>query len=467
MLKTEKTTGKILIALFVLLLAGSLFYYKQRMLFIDPAWVVFNIINTKSFLFAEYRYGAFITQMIPLAGTYLGLPLKTILVAYSASFAAFYLSALAIVVLKYRQIALGILMAFYFTLFVSDEFFWPNNEVHQGIAWMFLFLGLFNYNARHNKKYHHFFLPVFGFLAIFSHFIVIIPFSFLWLYYFTDKRKDFDNKVFLLYTLYLAIVFFIKYKLGVKGWYDGAKLEHVAHIGPKDIIRSFSNGHARSIIPLFLTNYWVVMLLFFAGIWSTFKNKHYRLTILSIGYALGYFSLLCLTYPDAFGRNTLFYMESEWMALSIIAGAVFVFKISPLLKTQYVNLILIAVFSVRVAYMLFAAPLFEHRLNATEKVLAAMKHQKINKALVIKDENTDNDFVMDWGAPVESLFLSAMEEDQPQLTFKIMPGQDIKPTTADTFESCFNRVAYAALNEQYFKIDTTQVYKIIRYEAIR
>lgn len=467
MLKTEQTTGKILIALFAILFAGSLFYYKERMLFIDPAWVVFNIINTKSFLFAEYRYGAFITQMVPLAGTYLGLPLKTILIAYSASFHVFYLSALAIIVLKYRQTALGILMAFYFTLFVSDEFFWPNNEVHQGIAWMFLFLGLFHYNARHHKNYHHFFLVIFGFLAIFSHFIVIIPFSFLWLYYFIDKRKDFNTKIFLLYTLYLSIVFFIKYRLGVKGWYDGAKLEHITHLDLGALKRSFSNGHSRTIIPLFFTNYWVVILLFCAGICIAIKNRYYLLAIISTGYCLGYFSLLCLTYPDAFGRNTLFYMESEWMALSIIAGTIFVFKICPLMKTQYVNLTLIAIFSVRLGYMLFAASLFGHRVNATEKVLASMKNLKINKALVIKDENTDKNFLMDWGTPVESLFLSAMADDQPQLTFKIVSGQETKPATADTFESCFNKVHYTALNTQYFNIDTLQQYQVIRYEEIK
>src|SRR6185436_11625598 len=104
--------------------------------------MIFRIINLGELQPQEYRFGSFITQIFPLLGSKLHLPLSWIVVLYSASFNLFYLAVAAILVLKIKEYALAILMSFYYVLFVSDSYFWISNEVHQGIAWMFLFFGV-------------------------------------------------------------------------------------------------------------------------------------------------------------------------------------------------------------------------------------------------------------------------------------------------------------------------------------
>lgn len=348
----DKITARIIISLFVIMLAGCFIYYKERMLFVDPSWIVFSILNEKHFIISEYRYGAFITQMIPLMAGYLHLPLKVVLITYSASFNAFYLCAILVLLFRYKQNALAILMAFYFTLFVSDEYFWPNNEVHQGVTWMFLFFGLFLHRSKNLKIHHHLLLLVFGFLAIFSHFIVIIPFSYLWIYYIIQyKSRGIGSKPIIFYTLYLSLVFIVKYRLGISGWYDGAKLTNVKKLNISDIWYSFSNGQAKTMGTLLLSNYWISILLLLVGLIFAIKKKSYLAVALTLAYSIGYFSVVCLTYPDAFGRSTLFYMESEWMALSIIATSLFVFKVLPQLKPGYIHIALILIFLVRITYI--------------------------------------------------------------------------------------------------------------------
>jgi hypothetical protein len=448
------------------MLAGCFIYYKERMLFVDPTWIVFNILNQKHLIISEYRYGAFITQIVPWIAGFLHVPLKVILIAYSASFNAFYLCAILVLIFRYKQSALAILMAFYFTLFVSDEYFWPNNEVHQGVTWMFLFLGLFLHRIKNLKIYHHFLLIGFGFLAIFSHFIVIIPFSFLWLFYIIDKKKEIALKPFLFYTLYLLAVFVFKYRLGINGWYDGAKLTNIKKLDIPGIWHSFSNGHAKTMGTLLLSNYWIVPLLLITGLAFALKKKSYFLAALTLAYSVGYFSLVCLTYPDAFGRGMLFYMESEWMALSIIASGLFVFKILPQLKRGYVPITLGLIFIVRIIYMLSASQIFHDRLDALNQTVSALQKRNIHKAIVIKNSETDKDFLMDWGTPVESLFYSSIKGG-PQVTFKIMEEKDIQPIAVDSFYSCFNIGSYRQLNSYYFNVDTTQSYQVVHYDELR
>jgi len=462
----QKSIAVPVAGLFVLLLAGSAFFYKERMLFVDPGWVVFNIVNTKTFLIAEHRYGAVVTQIVPLAGVWLRLPLSLILFAYSVSFQLFYLIAALLLLFRYRQAGLAVLMALYFTLIVSDEYFWPNNEVHQGIAWMFLFLGLYRWKAGSPGAGHHLLLLLFGFLAIFSHFLVILPFSFLWLYPLAGRQiKKPELRTYLIYTVFLAVVFLAKYYLGSTGWYDGPKLHAVRKMDIGSILRSFAGGQAGSMYKLLLVNYWLVPLLLVISIAGALRYKYYGIAFLTLAYALGYFALVCLTYPDATTRGNLFYMESEWMGLAVIAGAAWVYIILPKVKPAYASLALTIVFTIRLIYIGASVPLFHERLMALQHTIDELRARRLDKAILVKNERAEEAFVMSWGLATESLICSSMDGGQP-VTFKLMPENEIGPVAADTFLSCFSREHYKMLNPAYFRIDTQRTYQVLRYEAL-
>jgi hypothetical protein len=148
-----------------MLLLGAALFSMERVLFADASFILFRIINSDSLQIQEHRFGSFITQGVPLLAARLQLPLATIVVLYSTSFTLFYLVVVLLLLYRFKEQELAILMGLYFLLFVSDTWFWMNNEVHQGIAWMFLFFAITRWLGRKNS---HWIIryPVFIILAI-------------------------------------------------------------------------------------------------------------------------------------------------------------------------------------------------------------------------------------------------------------------------------------------------------------
>ena len=455
-----KFHGSILITvvLFIVFLSASIFFYRERMLFVDPCFVNFTILNTGELVITEHRYGAMITQIFPWIGGMLHLPLSVTLALYSASFYLFFTTVILLLIYRFRQYGLAILMAFYFTLFVSDVYFWPNNEVHQGIGWMFLFFGVM-LSFKKEKPGIGFFVGaiITAFLAIFSHFIVFLPFAFLWIYFLLQKEHWRLSRIATIgFSVALMILFFVKYQLGVDGWYDGEKLKGVTDLSFASIVNSFSNGHAATFTKNILVNYWLIIPVTLLGLIILFREKKFDLLAVTVISLIGYFVLVCITFPDAYGRELLFYMESQWMSFAIVAAAPFVYHILPKLTAGNITVILLIIFSIRLAYIANSGLFFHNRYLALESLIDTAKEKGISKAVIIEDEKLSETFLMTWGLPVETLTLSTIKGYNPPVTVKNITSEELIPSSSDTFLSSFSKMNVNELNPFYFKVDTTK-----------
>lgn len=467
-MKADKLSIAYVAAVIVLLvLTGfSLYAYKERMLFADPSWITFNIINTKSFCFSEHRYGAFITQLFPLAGVYLGLSLKTILQLYSVSFYLFYLGSVFLIGFAWKQKWMGILLTVYLTLFVSDGYFWPNNEVHQGITWMFLFLAYYSYSSKKNWL-SHVLLFAFAFFAISSHMLVLLPFLFLWIWIhpaiFKTPFNVLQQKHFLIYSLLLISLMGVRYILSNQGWYDSEKLIAIKQVSFSTIIHVFESGQSVSFLNLLFTNYWIALIPLAGSIvLLLLQKKYYQLGffLLSI---FTYYLLICIVYPDSFNRNLRFYMESEWAGLSVIISTPFVLYLPEMIrKAGLIAAVFAALFFTRLGYIHHSFTYFHNRLEQLGQLTNTLAQQKINKAVIVEDKSITNQlFIMDWGLPVESLLLSELNGMKPAVTFKLVDQQFETRQLKDSFYSCFEVQPVSLLNKKYFSIDTTHSYHVI------
>lgn len=230
---SSRRAGYAALAVLLLLAAGALYYWRERMLFADPSWISFTILNTGSLSIQEHRYGSFITQLAPLLGGWLHLPLKTVLLLYSVSFPLFH-SAVAVLLLRWKQPLLALLLAFYLTLTISAGYYWTNNEVHQGAGWMLLFFGavLHGQEAAWKPVPTYFLAVGLLFLALFSHPLLVLTTGALWVSLWLLGCRGLRGRRGLALVLPALILAGLRFWISTKGTggYDHDKLDYLHHL---------------------------------------------------------------------------------------------------------------------------------------------------------------------------------------------------------------------------------------------
>ena len=461
------TLNRLITGLFLILLTGAFVFYLERILFVDASFILFRIINMDSLQIQEHRYGSFITQAFPLLAARLHLPLSLIVLLYSISFNLFYLVVAYLLVYTFRETALALLMSFYYILFVSDADFWTNNEVHQGIAWMFLFFAVVLSMGR--KKANPFFiLPVFillAFLSIYSHPLVLFPAVFLWLFFMIRPDWPFTKKWTAVFSIILLLICASKFYLSTGGdsYYDAEKLTSALPLSTGKIVAAFTSPMAKEIVVRSTWNYWIVPILFFAGLYAAYKQKKYRAIALTLSFSLAYFLAVAIT----FNAFIPFYTESEWMAGTIIFTALFVYYLLPGLKPNLAVWVIGGIFLVRLIYIAEASGKWIERKEWIMARLDNMREKNISKAIIYENEKNNKVLVMNWGAPTESIIASALHGDNPQKTFVVGSPENIAqriPAFTGQMIAPFETQSIESLNRHYFYFDTTDAYQVLKTE---
>lgn len=468
---TLKAAAKVALGILFLLLVGSAIFWKERMLFSDASFIAFRIINYGNLQMQVGRHGAFITQVFPWVASKAHLPLWLVLWLYSLSFTIFYFLT-GWLLYRMRQYPLTILLAFYLSLYVSDTYFWTNNEVHQGVAWMLLDFGLLHYlYSRYGHRVKPFLLyslPLFAvltFIAIYTHPLVMITFLFLWMFWVLAKESFFVSKLSFLYLAIVATVCVLKYWESQNNWYDGGFVHNITHTTLRAVLQTFSSSLAMDFYKGALQNYWLLWLFFIVGLMGLYRQKKYRLLAYTILSCLGYFIMICL----AFYPSKTFYIESEWMSLSILATAGFVYFVLPNMAANRAMLLLAVAFGIRLCYIGFASEKFTKRVQFLDHHVREMRQQPISKKIVLNQRNTwDTSLLLTWGLPYETLLLSAMHQDQPTVTMSYLKQEKITEYEAATYTkglvSDFGHFEGRLLNPYYFQMDTVRPYTIVTTE---
>lgn len=453
----------IIFTLFLLLLAGSAFFAQERILFCDASFILTEILNRGSLAIQEHRYGSFITQIFPLLGAKAHLPMGTIVLLYSMSFNLFYLAVASVILFRFRNIKLAVVMAFYYTLFVSDTYFWTNNELHQAIAWMFLLLGcIIRYREKRYAFPLHFTVCLLlAFLSLFTHPLILLVLPFYWLFILTDKSQNpYSRKEMVLLSLSLVLICAVKFYMMSRGGYDTDKLRNTTHLSIKDILQAFTAPMAKIIIKKSLTTYYFIPLLFLAGVISAINQKRYKHLILATGFSLMYFVAVCLTFTNF----VAFYAESEWMPITIIATSLFVYYTLDYIKPSFaIGLSIILL--IRLGYIGNASEKFVARKHQIDAVLDKMQAQDIHKGFLVNDPKMEQMMLIIWGAPSESLISSSLRGDKISKTFFIDTEENIKKRMVSSPEymvASFGPWYYKDLNPDYFNIDTLSSYQLIK-----
>src|SRR5690606_26122382 len=140
----------------------------------------------------------------PLAGIIKGASLNTIMLLYSASLVLFHLIffLLTLVTDKTGKLAIAILLCN--VLIVTKTFFWPFSELTMGISLLlFYFSVLFFFKEKRILQIAMsiLLLPV----IVFAHPLVILPFSFLLLFFYIKKETT-KQTCFMIAALFVTML---------------------------------------------------------------------------------------------------------------------------------------------------------------------------------------------------------------------------------------------------------------------
>lgn len=471
---SENLAARVCLAAMAILAIGGIFFYKERSFFADTAYVLFHIINNQALAIQFNRYGAVITQAVPLAVVKLHLPLKAVLVAYSASTGIFYFSVAALLIYRFRQYGLMVLMALCYFVFVSQSFYW-GSEIPQGLAWMFLMFGVALYMGQKGRSLWLIAIPFAAtcLLAVFTHFSIMMAMLYLWVYMISDKERwPFKVRDSLwLSGLLLSCIgfkFYLAMDVNVKAG-DGPILESVFRCSIRDIYGMFGTPVQQAFLGRCVTNYWAGVILFITGVTSLLLQRKYWLAIWSVLTCLGYMVIMSLTFSGWGVDAALFHIESEWLCMSVPALTPFALGYLPVGKGRKAVLFTAGVLLVRMVYIAMAATPFRWHIQFQERAFTQMEQLKENKVAFLRTEELHSNYILDWAAGYESMLASGLRGDRPQKLFAIVPPSDtaaIRSFRRNGFPSGFGMEYSMPFNHRYLDMDTVGEYRFISPDVL-
>ncbi len=468
----DRSAYLVALATMVVLLIGSVVWYKQRILFLDPAFITYEVLDLETLMISERRYGSFITQGFPWLAGQLGFTLRGVLVAYSIGFYLFYTTVMLVVGFLWKQYRLGVLLALYFTLMVSDVYFWTNNEIHQAVTWMILFLGCYRYLEGKKDRFNafdHLMLVVLIFLAASTHMLVAAPFTFLWVYTGLEslyqKGRAARPLRLVFYTLVIALAVYWRYDMSQVTSYDSSKLKTVNGMNWSVIEGAFTNGMSRTMQYWFGHEYWLLFPIAALGLMAVIVRRRWLLLPVTVGAALGYYILVCLTFSGDFDRKMLFYVESEWMGFSLILATPFVFHFLPLLRRRGAVIgVMVFIFSLRLVSIGESYRFYQQRLDNLTTVVGELQQLPGSKFLLKPTAAWDEYFGMRWSLPIETLLLSSLPEHGPAVTLKPYDPNRVDTSNKNIFLSNFRSQPITSQESRYFHLDTSSTYRALTDE---
>jgi hypothetical protein len=394
-------------AVFAILFAFSIQFAKERIIFIDMACNLFNIIANNGFTINHYRFGDTVSQLFPIIAMKAGLPLSTLINYYSAGYIIYSLIAYIICgsVLKRYDFALVVL--FQNVLFSSDTFY-ALSQLPQSITLIILIFAIitgktFKTLPLISKAITALLLVTVVFFHPLSIFVVLFSVMYFML------NKDLMPGRQLLYTLvilYFAVLIF-KF-LAMRTPYESHSMS-----GMKNFITQFPDyitlySNKRFLINCLTRYYWIPILFAANTVFYARRKEWEKLWFFILAFT-GYLGLVNISYPTI--KTPVFYIENLYLPLGIFLSLPFVFEVMPGMNNKKLAMGMILLISATGLIRIYNTHnLYTTRLNYYRQIIQEYGEKKV----VMDTKNTNmNILMMAWGTPYEFLLLSESEHNRP------------------------------------------------------
>jgi hypothetical protein len=445
---------------FFVLFIFSFVFANERVLFMDSAYQIFDMINSGGFHQSVRRYSMYLSELLPWLAIRLNLPLKVVIFSYSASFTliAYGFWLLTAYILKNRQV--GIIMLFTF-IGMRQTFFHAISETFQ-----LMFFAAFLYawlNSRfaekkevRNKILYYFIAVLMMTLCMFIHPVALFFLVFILGVYILNKNYTIAQKTII--TLLTIGIMLLKVLTVESGSHDTDYNMN---------LREFL-GHCLNIFHLPSTEWFLVHLLDFyifpfllltLVLIQYIKKKQYLNFLFFLGFTFCFTLISIIVYhiPDStIGR------ERSFLPLMFFCGLPFMRDVFPNISSKWNKVFYIGLSCLLIGGFIkmgVASRPYSQRLKKIEEIVTFAN--KANQKKLVMDKEISHSIIpfYNWATGLESIMYSAMIDIDSTVNFYI--AEDLNDKKND--DNFLNEAVYMAvpwwtfwqineLNPHYFKL---------------
>lgn len=394
---------------FLLMTIFAGIFYLERMIFVDPSFITFTLLDEGDYAVQVYRFGVVLTQSIPLIFHYAGASLKTILFAYSLTFPLLYWLIYTILVhlLKAERAAMVLLLIF--TLMAYNSFYWIIAEYHQGMAILMLLWAWLQYSFAKERYSWGAWIgqALLLIVVLFFHPLIVFPtlfaLGFLWFGLEDKKQLKFWTLVI------LTIIVFVIKNIYFSNPYDSNKISSAF----KGFI-NFINGQEWRYLKKFILDCLYDYSLFAIGSLAIFiyyiKQRYFGRLIWFVGLLLGYVLMIIFSVGNDAHK---IYVDGMLFASGFFVALPLMYELLPALtkiRKLAPTLVLAVVLMIRLPIIFLQHQPMTERLNWVATLVDTMRQHPESNRFFIEQENLPMEkLFFEWGLFYETLLYSSLE----------------------------------------------------------
>ncbi|WP_276132601.1 hypothetical protein [Polluticoccus soli] len=448
------------IAVYIILLWLSVSFYKERLLFLDHAYYLFEIITTEGFAIFHYRFIAAAIELFPYLAVKASLPLKQVMLAYSVNIVIFHLLCYLVCgLLKDYKAAIGLLL--FHVLFATHTFYFTISEMIQATVLLFPLLALVRrYEIARNRWLTAVFIVLLIPVIAFAHPLMIFPVGFMLVFFWLDSKEPVSIRTVLwVGGVYAAVLLFKN--LFLKEPYDAGAMGNLRHF--QTLFPDYINLHSnKNFILNCLTRYYWIPLGSAIVIALYTQSKQWGKLALFVVAMLGYLLLINVSYPNS--NIPDFYTENLYTPLAFFLALPLAFDVLPALLQRRVALAyaLFGLIAVTGLVRIYAAhKSYTTRVNWLRHYVATNEGKKI----MASEKHAPMDtLLMSWATPYEFWLISTEERNRTAsiiFTDKLKEVSWGSSLTYD-FVTQWGTYSYDSLDKRYFKFaDSFATYTVM------
>ena len=440
--------------------ALAAYFYQERTIFLDPAFLIFSIASSGEFAIQANRFGSALTQFFPWIAVQLHLPIKWVMIIYSVGVVFYYFACFYVVQRWFKNtgLALGILLIN--TFIVSYTFWWMQIEFAQGIALSMVFLA-FMTRERQWADYNAFEISAFFLILItLLYFHPLIPFllAYLMLFGLLDEKLRLPKKQFWTVAILSSMILLFKNFVMPTAVYDNQASQGINNF--KTLPSYFNIQSNLNFIEYCKKDYYLLPIgLLACLVVLGMQRKWWKLLLLG-GMFFAYLLMVNVSYAQGMPQ---FHIESFYLPLSVFVILPLIFDVLPLIKKTPVVLgLLSVVLAVRIFHIGSLHQPYTNRLTVQNQMLDKLE-QMDSKKLIISEKDVPMDtLMMSWGSSFEFWLLSSLRN--PEAPRSIVIDED--PARFDWTLSANNSFftewgiyPYADLPRRYFNFTDIGYYQ--------